>query len=63
MIQAAGIDGDFIPPMNRIEALPGSAWLRDVTGLETRSERFVEAFSASIRERTEAKNKRNEKCG
>ncbi len=63
MIQAAGIDGDFIPPMNRIEALSRSAWLRDVAGLETRSERFVEVFSASIRERTEAKNKRNDKCG
>jgi hypothetical protein len=54
VIEAAGINGDFIPAMNRIEALPGSAWLGDVAGIETRSERFIEAFSASIRERTEA---------
>ena len=61
VIEAAGINGDFIPSMNRIEALPGSARPGDVTGVETRSERFIEAFSASICERTEAKSERKDK--
>src|SRR5713101_1941514 len=62
VVEAASIDGDFIPPMNRIELLPRSAWLRDVTGIETRSERFIEAFSASVRERAKAKSEGKDKC-
>jgi hypothetical protein len=62
VIETAGVNGDFIPPMNGIEALPGSAWLGDVTGIKTRSERFIEAFSASICERTEAKSEGEDEC-
>jgi hypothetical protein len=62
VIEAAGVNGDFIPATNRVETLPGSAWSGDVASVVARPESFIEADSASICERTEAKSEGKDEC-